>query len=433
MALLGSEGKYVQLGFGVEPIAGTGATVWQYARIKNLKMKPERPLTFSKNNTSRGAQLKGRNLSVHIPIAFSFDPDVDTLTRLNAHFRGYAGVPADNTGSYTWTIRDFIKGTDTMSTSYDTLAIEGDRDDGFAQIVYGAVLDSRKIKIADKQLVDVAFAGVGQHYTDHGPDVVSADGGTYTGHCMIRGTRVSEASTTVTTLKYKCTTLGALDGTAKVKWTKGAVDYGATEHAVVSGIWYPLLVADDTNASGDPLEPMEFCFLSGGTLSLNDERTFAFARTKGTASYSTRNPLTAVAMSCKIAGTSYVVESAEIDTTRPYLEHRGGGSRYPYRFLHNGLDDWKITLTRKYTDRVLWDLLKAGTAATFDVDVLGDQWGATAFYDRWRLYFPQIQVAEAGSDPDKPGALDEKIIVEPSWDGTNPVCTETMVNSLATL
>jgi hypothetical protein len=135
------------------------------------------------------------------------------------------------------------------------------------------------------------------------------------------------------------------------------------EHRLTTlNTWYPILLADDSHASGDPLEPMEYCVTGSpaGTFTTNDEQTYAMARTRGVASFSARNPLSIAGMTVTIGGTTYYIGGVDIEHTRPRIARRAG-SKFPIDYLNDGIENWKITLTRKYTDRVAWDLLKSGS------------------------------------------------------------------------
>jgi hypothetical protein len=433
--LLGSEGKYSQFGFGLEQVAGEKAATMYYAKAKpgSFKFTPNRPLVFPKGGNVRGQQNRGQNVNVDLPFSIGLDADVDSIARLMGHLRGYASLANLGGAAWAWTERDWIKNVDTMASVYDTLSVEGDRDDGTATLLLGVVLNKSKMKVADKALVDLSFEGMAQNYTEHNDSANLVDAGTFTGRVLIRGNRLKDASTDANVLKFKVTTPGA-PGTALIKWTKGAVAYGANTRATTLNTWLPLLLADDTNASGDPLEPMEYRVTGTvpGTFSLNDERQYAMARTKGVASFSARNPLSIAGMTVTIGGVTYYIGGVDIEHTRPRAARRAG-TKYPVDFLNDGTENWKITLTRKYTDRVAWDLLKSGAVAALDIQIQGDIIGATAFREQWRRQFPQVQIVDAGADPDKDGSLDETIQIEPSYDGTNAVCTETFNCTLATL
>jgi hypothetical protein len=433
--LLGSEGKFAQLAFGVEQIAGQKAATMYYGKAKAgaFKFTPDRPLTFPKGGNLRGQQNKGLNTHVDLPFSFGLDADVDTITRLNTHLRGYGSIATLSAPAYAWTTRDFIKNVDSMSSVYDTLSIEGDKDDGTATLLLGCVLTKSKMKVADKALIDMSFEGMAQHYTEHNDGAWSTNGGTFTGRVLIRGNRLKDASTDANALKFKATTPGA-PGTALIKWTKGAVAYGSNTRLTTLNTWYPLLLADDSNASGDPLEPMEYCVTGSpaGTFTTNDEQTYAMARTRGVATFSARNPLSMVGMTVTIAGVTYVIGGVDIEHTRPRVARRAG-SKFPFDYLNDGEENWKITLTRKYTDRVAWDLLKSGAVAALDMQIQGDQISSTIYRELWRRNFAQVQIANAGADPDKSGSLDEQIVIEPSFDGSNALCVDTFNNTLATL
>jgi hypothetical protein len=226
--LLGSEGKYSQFGFGMEQIAGQKAATMYYAKAKpgSFKFTPNRPLVFPKGGNIRGQQNRGQNVNVDLPFSVGLDADVDSIARIMGHLRGYASIATLSAPAYAWTERDWIKNVDTMTSVYDTLSIEGDKDDATATLLLGVVLNKSKMKVADKQLVDLSVEGMAQHYTEHNDGAWSTNGGTFTGRVLIRGNRLKDASTDANALKWKATTPGA-PGTALIKWTKGAVAYGS--------------------------------------------------------------------------------------------------------------------------------------------------------------------------------------------------------------
>jgi hypothetical protein len=67
------------------------------------------------------------------------------------------------------------------------------------------------------------------------------------------------------------------------------------------------------------------------------------------------------------------------------------------------------------------------------MQIQGDQISSTIYRELWRRNFAQVQIANAGADPDKSGSLDEQIVIEPSFDGSNALCVDTFNNTLATL
>lgn len=426
------QGKKGQLGWGFEPSAGTQATSFYFLRYSSLEFSPKRPYEYTKNMHSRGLRLQGFNEIVQLPFKFSFEPDVNTLTRLRAHLRGFASI-ATAGGVSTWTLRDLLP-SDSLASPLDTISLEADRDDSYATLLLNGVLEEMDLKIEKNKLVSVTCSGMAGHYTHLADAANLVTAGTFSGRVLVRG-KISDPENTTDDIKVKVTTGGALNGTAQVKFTRGATAYGSTTYPVTAGQWITVILADDNpnGASGDPLEPLQIMFTSGGTLSLNDEWAFDAKRAKQTATYSSLNPLHAVGATFAIGGTSYVIENCDIKFQRPRTERRGCGSKFTEGFVDDGIQKWSISLTRQYTDRALYNLLTSGASATFDVNIYGDRIGSTTSRERWRLYFPAVQVSDAGADPTTEKHLQEKITLEAYFDASNPDCTETIVNSLPSL
>lgn len=436
MALLGSQGKWSQLRWGFEGVAaGTQAAALGYAtRVKNLKMLPERPLVHSSNFSPRGP-LKGRNHQTTLPLSFDTEPDVDSIARLQMHLRGYGAISTLAVGAYKFSIRDFEKGVDSMASIIDTISAEGDRDDGTAQLTIGAVLEKAKLKIEGGKLVNLSYDGMGQHFTHHGDAAAVVGPASWTGRLLLRG-NVDPAITAQ--LRIKCSTAGALDGTAQVKCsTDGGSTYSTTEIAIVAGTWNRFIRSDGSNASAEATDPLEFMMtlgsgnlVAGGT---PDEWSFANARVKGSPTYSTRIPLSGAGATYTIAGTVYHIQNCDMEIDVPKIPNFACGSRYPQGFLNDGVATTKITLSRKYTDRVLYNRILSGAVGTLEIKILGDYIAATGFRETWRHYFAQMQIDDAGSDPNNEKSMDEQIVIKPSFDGTNPMHLEEITCTLSAL
>jgi len=306
-----------------------------------------------------------------------------------------------------WSIRDLQTG-DSLAQTIDTLSVEGDRDDGVAQLNLGVVLTGREIKIEKNKVVEVSFEGMSQHYTHADDPDMTTTGGTHTGDLYIRG---NQAPSLADDLYIKCTTLGALDGTAKVKLKRTtAATYDGAEYAITANVWYDFIIEDDvTQASGDPLEPMQFMLSDGGTLSANDEWHIVETRTKYAATYSTRNLLSGAGVDIYVDGetTPRIIESCTIKTTVEKPERRGVGSKYPEGFVEGNPEVHEITLARKYTDRDFYNWLQTAEDIVVDVQMYGDPIGRGDYRELWRLVFNAVQVEDGGADASTPGPLPE--------------------------
>lgn len=343
-----------------------------------------------------------------------------------------ANIPT-TTQPRSWAIRDLQTG-DSLAETIDTLSVEGDRDDDIAQLNLGVVLTGREIKIEKNKVTEVTFEGMSQHYTHHNDPEMTTTGGTYTGKLYIRG---NQAPSVADDLYVKCTTSGALDGTALVKLKRtSAATYDGTTYAITANTWYDFIIEDDvTQASGDPLEPVQFMFSDGGTLSANDEWEIVAERTKYAATYSTRNLLSGAGVKIYVAGstTPSIIETCTIKTTVAKPERRSVGSKYPEGFLEGDPEMHEIALARKYTDRAFYEYLQTAEDIVVDVDMYGDPIGRGDYRERWRLLYNQVQVEDAGADASTPGALPEQIKLFAHGDSNTAVCNETIVCTLSSL
>jgi len=421
MALAGSQGKHVQVGWAFEATAGVPVAPTNFLRVRSFKMLPVPMFVPLENMDPSGQKLEPEILGWQLPFEIDFQPDVNTLARLLLHLRGFGSLTNPTAGVYIWTLRNLLS-SDSPVSGIDTLSIEGDCDDDVARLLMGGVIEEMTQRIENGKFMGLTLKGMAAHFTHFDEPDFDVDGTTYLGDLRLRGRSDLSDVTGI-----KCTTGGALDGTALVK-IKRAGAYGSSTTAITAGAWTRMLdETDDVNTiSGDPLEPAEMLFTSGGTLSANDEWSVDTGRTKATATYSSRPPLTGVGAACDVGGVTYYVNGATIAHKFPRTEDRVLGSKFPIGFRNDVAEDWKITLTRKYTDRVLFEKLLNGASAAFTLDTYGAKIGSTAYRDRWRRYFANVRVSKAGSDPDKAGTLEEQIELTPFYDGSSQPCVDTL-------
>lgn len=431
-------GSNARIGWGFETVAAQQKAATLYGlRFASLTFNPDPVLSATRNMQSRPMQLKARLDRMNLPFSVDWDPSVDDLARLVAHHQGYTAAPAlVATGVYDWVIRDLLS-TDSLSSPISTLSIDADRDDGYATLLLGAAINEMDFKVASNKIVQAKASGTACHFTHMKDATMTTTGATYTGTLYIRGNRQdADAEDTTNHLKLKCTTGGALDGTALVKCTKGATAYGSATTAVTAGTWYRFDLADGTNASGDPYNPVEFMLSAGGTLSTNDEFEVQAQRPAPTLTYPSRQPLHANGLVVTIGGVQTVVDQFDIKAVRPRKEQRGCGSAYAQSHLPDGNRKFTITIKRDYVTRALYLKLLSANAVAFDATLLGDVIATVAnvtYREKLQFISTNAQVFKAGADPTSEKQLDEGVTIMPYYDGTNVDMSAVVRCTLATL
>jgi len=332
-----------------------------------------------------------------------------------------ANIPT-TTQPAVWTVRDLQTG-DSVGTLIDTLSFEFDKDISKAQLNLETVLTERQIDFEQNAPVVVSWVGESASYTRQGDAVVEVTAATYTGKLYTRGILRPEQE-----LWFKCTDAGALDGAgAKVviKSTEGAT-YGTTEYFVTADEWADAIIEDGvTHASGDPLEPFQFMFTAGGTLSVNDEFSIPAARTKYAATYSSRQRLSCNGLTITADGEARTIKKATLKTTAKKEADRGCGRKTPYGFLKPDIEMHELSFDRRFVDQDFVNLLETAEEIIVDMDLLGDPIGRGDYRERARFYLAQVQVSGAGSDPKKSGAMDEPIKLWVSGTEAVAACVET--------
>src|SRR5581483_1304196 len=435
-------GANSQLVWGFEQSAGA-ATPGQKAgtmyglRVKNFQIT-QKPASFERtaNIDPRGQLLKGRPGFWNVGFGFESEMSVDDIARLRFHMQGMATITNPAAGVYSWALRDKIS-TDAPTTDPAWLSLEGDRGDGWAQLLLQAALDSWDIAVKGGKIISHKLGGTACRTTQQKDPAMTTTGGTYTGTLYVRQNRQdADAQDTTNHLKAKITVAGALSGAgAKVAFTKGAAAYGANDYFITAGVWMPVILSDGTFA-GDPLEPVEVMFSAGGTLSLNDEFTIQAKRPHATATYPSRNPLIAVRTILTFGGSDYDVENLDIMFQRPHKYRRSSASRYPIGILPDGSRSFAIKIDRDYVDQDFYLKLLSATSIAFTITVNGDlvaTVGASSYYEKHVLTSSNAQVIGAGADVPNDKQLPESIQIVPFWDGTNVELSETIQGTLATL
>lgn len=437
-----SAGSAVQLMWGFEEAAGVAqpgqkASTMYGLRVKNLQFTPKPTFERVSNIDPRRQQLRGRVGKFELPFSFDSEMSVDDLARWRFQQQGFASIAATAAGVRTWSYRDLLS-SDALTTAPDWITLEGDRDDGYAQLMLQGAVETMDIAVRANKIVSMKTTGMYCRFS-HLKDPVYSNfaAATYTGTVYVRNNRFdADAQDTTNDLKFKATAGGALSGAAaKVSFTKGATAYGAADYFVTAGTWMPVILADGTYA-GDPLDPVEVMFSAGGTFTTNDSGVIAAKRVKAAATYPSRNPLIAVAATVTIGGTVYPIEDFDIMHKRPLKTRRATSSKYPISLLPDGTRTFAIKLKRDYFDRDLYLKMLSSTSVSFNIVILGDLIATVAsvsYYESYTLTSTNAQVVVAGADVPNDKQLPESAEIVPFWDGTNVDLTETIVCTLTSL
>lgn len=396
----------------------------------------------TKNMDPRGQLLPARNGFYNLPFTTGAEFSVDDIARFRAHLQGMATLTNVAAGVNDFALRDKIS-TDAPSVAFDTVSLEVDRDDGYAQLLLNCALDSWVINVKGGKIVDHKLSGMACRFTHMRDPQTVVGPATYTGTVYVRGNRQdADAEDTTNDLKFKVTTAGALDGTGKIKMTKGATAYGSIEYPVVAGVWMDFILADGTHASGDQLNPVQIMFTLGtGSLTAGgtpDEWKIQAKRPKVTPTYPSRNPLIGVKAIVTIGGVVYDVEDFDIELKRPRKYRRASSSPFPSAILPDGTRSWSIKIKKDYlaTERALYLAMLSASSKTLDITINGDFIATVAtvsYYEKHQFVSSKIQVIKAGSNVPNDKQLPEAIEIVPAWDGSNVELSETVRCTLATL
>ena len=426
-------GSNLQVGFGREtadqqPSVG-GIT--KFIRMKGVSgVHAKRPYERSASLDPEGQTVKGVNALATIARKYDFEPKADDVVWILSHLHGYHAAIVDLTGAYRWSIRP-IETADSAPSYLSSFCSEISVDDSYPILAMGERFTDLDLSIAANKILGCSVSSMGCVDSYYDVANFSTDGGTYTSLPTLYGHPSSAAS--AYTIKAKCTTPGALNGTAKVKFTHDAIAYGATEYAVTAGV--PIRVKDAAGARMgiDRFEDLWIVFPAGGTLSANDEFEFAAARTAATASYSTEDVLTAAGVEVTIGGTVYYFTGITAKIGRPHKAYQVAGTKYARTIQPNGR--WAVSLSfdRDAEDRNL--LLKLIRAEAFAVNIFmyGRAIGATAYDYMWKIACPNVQVTDDVRDVANENALPEKITCEAFRSGSSAIVTHTVENAIAAL
>src|SRR5574340_23671 len=398
-----------------------GGVVTKAVRLKGISgVVAKRPYEKSASLDARGQNLKGYNLYASIQRKYDLEPKADDIVFPLAHQCGWYDTPTDLTGAYQWSIRPFVPVTDTAPIYLDTFHDETDLGDSYPVATIGQRISDLDLSVQANKIVSCSFTGLAPRDTYLDEPDFDTDGGTYTGYMSWYGHPNATAGA-YTTFKVKCTTPGALDGTAKVSFTHDAVAYGATEYAVTAGTPIKVYMADGSDPGVSYKDGVYVVFSSGGTLSLNDEWSIDVVRVKQTASYTPQNPFTACDVTFTIGGTSYNVHNISLKCSHPLKANQVIGAKYASTIQNNGKWQVSLTLDRDAEDVVLLKNLIRGAAAAVVLKMQGDLIGATAHRETWEIDLDHVMVSDATRDVSNDNTLPEKIGLEAFTDGTDPI------------
>lgn len=439
-----SQGAFTQGVWGIEEVSGV-ATPGQKAgtmygiRTKNFQFTPKPKFERTENIDPSGMLQPGRVGAWDLPFSFESDMSVDDAVRLRAHMQGYAAITTVAAGVQSWAIRE-LRAADSLATALDWISFEGDRDDLYATLLLNGAIDQWDMQVRTGKIIGNKVNGMACRFTHMRDPQAVVGPASYTGTVYVRNNRFdADAIDTTQDIKFKVTTAGALDGTGKIRFTKGVVAYGSVEYPVVADVWMPVIYGDGTYA-GSELDPVEVKFTLGtGSLTAGgtpDEWKIEPKRPKATATYPARNSLMAVRTVFLLGGTEYVIEDSDISFKRPRKYRRGSASKYPIGLLPDGRRTFSIKLKRDYTDRNLYLKLLSSSNLSFDMTINGDfiaTVSSVSYFEKWNMHSNNAQVLEAGADIPNEKQLPESITIVPSGQTGATDLSEVIQGTLATL
>lgn len=342
-----------------------------------------------------------------------------------------ANAPSTNTaGAQSWDIRpDAFSGS---SVAPSSATFEADFGDGYPIVVTGNRLTETVWQIAENKLVGMTEKWVGCYdtYCDDAVEVNLA--GSYDQVPRIRGHRSDPTSTDE--IKVKVTTTGALDGTAKVKFTKGATAYGSTEYAVTAGQWMRVVLADGSLPGHSRSETLWVLFpTSAQDLTQDDEWKFENVRTAATASYSSLNPLNAAGVEITIDGDTYYVHTCNVTIQTPWTPSFRVGSYYAEKVQPNGKKRIMVDIGRDYDDRELLLKLISAESIAVSVKLYGDPLASSIYDELVQIDIANATADEQDSDVANENALQESVKISGYRSGSTSLYTITCQGSVYTI
>jgi hypothetical protein len=422
------QGTDLQIGWGFEKQDNVWTAINNFFRAKSATgLTAKRTYDYVANMDPSNQKLGGVPVKAEIAPKFDFNPDVDSIVKILAHFcRKYAIT--DLTGAYRWAMSPWVKGDADPASYIDSLAFEATDGDGYPVLSSGNRLSEIALTIAANKLqaMQLSFMGCFESFTDD----ATGSGATYTGKPIVRGNWGAAAGP----LKIKCTAVagGGFDGTVKCTTATYA---GSTTIPIKFDIWYRVILDDASRLGVNRYNDLWFCFPSSGAtaLAVNDEFTFANARTLATASFSAKNPLQAAGVDLSVGGVLYPVHNCGVKLMAPKQGNFTNGSFYSQTTQRNGPYAIEITIDRDREDRTFLQKLISGANVAAYVEMFGDPIGATAFDERWKINVPAMQVTDDNRDVSTANTLPEKITLMGLRSGTTNIFDMTVDCGVATI
>ena len=436
----GFEGSGSYFGYGYETSRGIpGATIDQYMQFQKESLRPKYDKKPNPNINWRRMAQKSRLLSVALGGAISGAPDAESQARLRAHHQGKCVTTELMAATaYEHVLSPLLPSDPAEAIYRETVHGVIYRDDAVPMRMYGGKVSDVTITADEFAYVSMEHALQFEHYCELGdPVVVQANPG-FTGTVYVRG--VARASwAAAAEVYFKCETAGALDGTAEIITKMGLAGvYGATKYAVVANQWITINDEADQPLGPDYWQPVQICFVPGApgeTLTKGatpDEWKIARTRTVDAPTYTSRQIYDASQITMTIGGVSKVLRGVTIKGTKPRAPWGGLGSKFVQRLADSGEISWVVTLNRKYQDRDFIDAVRAGTSAEVSFSAVGDVLGG-GYRDSHTIVLADCQYDDAGSEVASAAALEEQVVLSAFDNGVDPICVETIVNSIAAL
>ena len=429
-----SQGSAALLSYGLETAEGAGGTQKTFMRIENESLQMTRVAETNPNMDPTNLETEPVNLLADGKGKIKSAPDVNTMVRMRVHHRGFDTISTPVAGVSRHTIRNVQIGDPAMTPYVDSLFFDLWKDDGVGQLLLGAKCDEMDFVIAQNKFISLEHGFQFARDSEMGdPIPTGSNNVAYTGRVVFRGHRGDPES--LLGLKMKVLVGGALDGTAKVTFTKGVVAYGAVQFAVVAGVPIKVVLADGTTTVGDDAnhEDVQAIFypaLPGDVLTIGDEWTVNQPRPEAVPTYSTAQVLNAVGAQASITlngvTKTYAIHSLSGKYIRPRKLNMGLGTKYAFGVLNNGRESMTYTFQRDYTDRDFYNALVANRVATISIPIYGNKIGVTTYQEKWQLDTTFAKVSVAGSVVSVPTVLPESVTIRAYTNGTAPLLQETI-------
>lgn len=434
-------GSEFQIGWGFGTrVTTNGESVWRppvanFLRVKSAAgLVAKRTLNAPENMEPSNQQLRGTQSQAMIAPKLSLNPDVNSIPKLLVHFAGKDATittPSGGTTSRQWVIAPYERGDTAPASFVDDLFFEADDGDDAPLLVVGARMQDLGIKIDNGkfQTLDVGFLACRDTYVADAAVLVGPGAGAYSGKPVIIG-HYAQPGTWPLKLKVTAVASGGFDGT--VKFTT-ATYAGLTTTQIKFNV--PFRVVLDTGARvGVNRSEDLWCTIPSatGTLTLNDEWSFAATRTAATASYSTRDPLEAAGLTFTVGGVEYYVRSAEVKITRPRKANFVAGSKYALTIQKNGKWSATITLDRDREDREFLKKLIDASSFAISVKMYGNPIEGV-IDELWQIDFANCQVSDDQRDVTTENTLPEKIEIVAHRSGSTDIFTSTVICTVTAL